>query len=268
MMKLLGLLTVSLVLSPIAGGLGVVAAGEKATDKKKEAPKDTPKKAAKAKEKEEESKTSKSDLEAWGVIKEMKGTDFWNFTYTKVEGRKATRPTVFIKVASEPTFYQDKAIQLTALKEGEKVWLLGRPVEREAPSASGMLGMDRQMQNVSAVVVGDFLQPNTSYKDPRDPKVQWLEAEVSEAGQAIKVKYEGAEYKVVMSKSFVAVRREKCAEAKALKGNMSVQIAGDKSTERPETKSSADAKKESFLVKSVVILDPRVLKTLYPILLE
>ncbi len=208
------------------------------------------------------------DLEAWGTLKEVKGTPFHTLDYAKIDGRKATKHSAFVKIADDAEFYTDKSIKVTDLKEGDTVWLLGRPVENEAPSASGVTGIDRQFQNVLAIVAGDGLRVHRRYKDPRDPKVLWCEATIAKPGPAISVKYEGNNFKVVLGKTASVLQREKAGDAKAVKSGAQVEISAEKSDEKPETKSATDAKKESFTARKVVLLDKRFVGTLYPMLLE
>ena len=210
------------------------------------------------------------DLVAWGPIKEVKGTGFWTLTYVKMEPRKAAkRETVFVKVAEDAKYYLDKMMDIRELKEGDKVWLFGKDVEREAMSPTGYQDVDRQIQNVGAIVMGEYIQVNTTYKDPQDAKMKWLEAEVTKPGASITVSYDGNNYRVTQGKICPVLRREKGGEAKLLKNNTNVQVYADKQEERPETKSTSDAKKSSFLAKTVVILDPRLVRTpVYLMLVE
>jgi hypothetical protein len=208
------------------------------------------------------------ELESWGVIKEVKGTPFFTFDYTRVEGKKATRQSAFVKVADEAEVFTDKQVKPTDLKEGESIWLLGKAVENEVPSQTGITGIDRQFQNVLAIAYGEGLRVNTGYKDTRDPKARWFAVTVQKTGPSISVKYSGEVYKVVMGKSASIMHREKEGDAKALKSGAQVEISGDKSEEKPETKNAGDAKKSSFVAKKVAILDRRLTGSLYPMMIE
>jgi hypothetical protein len=260
-----GFLAFSLVLMSLPCRQGAFAEEPKP---KKEAP--AKKKAeTKPKKKAAAAKKSSSDLDAWGTIKEVKGTGFWELSYAKVEGQKRVKHSAFIKVESDLAMLEDKMMQVAELKEGDKVLMWGRPVERDTPGMGGVAGgLDRQIQNVAVVAAGDDVAVKGSFKDPKDANMQWLEATVSKPGQAIWANYEGGEYKVVMVRTVQAFKRDKAAESRKLKSGMYVQVEGTKSEERPETKSSADAKKESFSVKSLVILDTRLTKLAYPMLLD
>jgi len=208
-------------------------------------------------------------LEAWGALKEVKGTPFFTFDYTRAEGKKASKKSAFVKVAGDTEFYTDKSISSTDLKEGDSVWVLGRPSENNTPGKNGYGGgMDRQLQNVSAIVAGESLRVNRAYKDPKDPKVVWCEATVAKTGPAILVKYEGSNYKVTMGKAAPVMLREKAGTAKGVKSGVQVEVSAEKSDEKPDTKSAGDAKKGSFVAKKIVFLDKRLMGTLYPMLLE
>lgn len=206
-------------------------------------------------------------LEAWGVVKEVKGSPFFTLSYTKSDGRKATKATVFVKPAEDAAYFQDRSISLADLKEGDAIWILGRPVEHEVADKSGTKGVDRQLQNVTAIAAGVGLRVNAKYKDPRDPKALWSRAEVAKAGASIKVTCDGAEYKVTMAKQAPVVLREKM-ESKPLKSGVQVELSCDKSEERPDTKNAADAKKEAYVARRIVLLDRRLAQSLYPMLLE
>ncbi len=208
-------------------------------------------------------------LEAWGTLKEVKGTPFFTIDYTKVEARKATKHSAFVKLAEGAEVFTDKSIKITDLKEGDPIWLLGRSVENETPGKDGVPGgTDRQMQNVLAIVKGEGVRVNTKYRDSKDPNVRWHSATVAKEGPSINVKYEGQSYKVALGKTAPILAREKAADPKLVKSGVQVEVSGDKIDEKPETKSASDAKKESFGVKKVAILDRRLASTLYPMMLE
>ena len=197
----------------------------------------------------------------------MKGSPFFTLSYTKVEGKKATKAAVFVKPAEDAAYFQDKIIPITEIKEGDAVWIFGRPVEHEVADKTGNRGVDYQLQNVTAIVTGAGIRVNSDYKDPRDPKALWSKAEVAKAGPSIQATVDGAEYKVIMGKQAPVLLREK-VDAKPIKSGATVEVSCDRSEDRPETKTAADAKKESYVAKRIVILDRRLIHTLYPLLLE
>ncbi|HVR73897.1 MAG TPA: hypothetical protein VMT52_06170 [Planctomycetota bacterium] len=272
------LLSVSLIVlgslvSPAAGAPSPLAA-EKESGKGKETPrkgespqKDTETKAAPGREEAAAGKREK--LETWGAIRGVKGTDFFTLAYRKLEGKKLTVRSAFIKLSAEAEFHADRAIAITELKEGETVWVLGRPIEREIPSRQGGgSDTDHQIQNVSAIAAGESIRVNEKYRDPRDDKVRWCQATVTKAGPSISVKYGESVFKVVMAKAHSYLRREKVERPAALKSGVHVAVALEPIEERPETRAAADLKKESFQATRVVLLDRRLMGTLYPALLE
>jgi hypothetical protein len=261
-----------LVLGVILAALpGLLLRGAAAEEKKKDRPGKKEEPAAKEKKDagaKGEDGAGGVDLRAWGTVKEVKGTPFFTLAYTKLDGRKATKATVFVKAAEDAEFFQDKVIPITDLKEGDAIWVFGRPVEQEViDTKTGSKGVDMQLQNVLAIATGAGIRVNKKYKDPRDAKAVWTKAEVSKAGPSIMATAEGAEYKVTLGKQAAIVLREK-AESKPLKNGAHVEVACEKSDDRPETKSAADAKKESYVARRVALLDRRLVQTLYPMLLE
>jgi hypothetical protein len=277
--RLLALLAALFLLAWVPGAPGWLAVaeedeegaeGEEGTEtekpKKEPAEKDAKAKKKKAKKKADKKAEEKFDLEAWGQIKEVKGSDFFSLTYTKLNGKKASKLTSFIKVADGATFYQDKPLNVTDLKEGDAVWLLGRPIEQETGAGGGLLGVARQIQNVTAIASGEALRVNRNYRDPRDETVQWCEAVIEKAGQAISVTYQENSYKVTLGRLAGVLHREK-VEAAPLKNNLYVEFAALKTPDRPETKNASDAKKETFAAKKVVLLERRLLP-IYSLLLE
>lgn len=209
-----------------------------------------------------------ADLTAWGTIKEVKDADrFFTLDYTKLEGQKARKLSAFVKIPEDVELFRDRLLRVTDLKEGDGVWILGRPMEIETQTPQGVTGIDRQMQNVQAIVLGDGLRVHRAYRDPRDPKVKWCEAKVTKAGPAIAVEHEGSTFgRVTMAKGVQIMVREKSPDARGLKSGAMVEVEGAKSDERPETKSAADGKKPAFVVKKAVILDRRLAGTVYPAL--
>jgi len=234
-------------------------AGEKKTPR--DAPKDAPRKGA------GESKSSGQDLHASGTLKEVKGTPFYVFDYTATEGKKQSKKSAFVRLEGGADFYTDKVIKVSDLKQGDTIWLLGNPVENETRGGpNGFGGIDRQLKNVLAIAKGDGLSVNKEYKDPKDPNAHWCEASVVKAGESIDVQYQGGKYKVIMGKGATVLLREKAGDAKSIKSGVQVEVTGEKIEEKPETKNTSDAKKESFAAKKVVILDRRLLTVLYPAL--
>lgn len=205
------------------------------------------------------------DVDAWGTIKAVKGTEFWELTYLQIEGTKASKKVVFFKPSADVEFLRDKLVPVTDLKEGESVWIFAKRFEQEAQAAGGFMGTDRQMKNVTVAAVGTGIRVNTAHKDPKDASMRWYEVSVSKAGATVTVAYDSQQYKMTMVPRAQIVRREKEGDASLLKNGMLVAVCLETSDERPETGKTADAKKASYAAKSVAILDPR-LKASYPML--
>ncbi|MGQ9590919.1 MAG: hypothetical protein ACUVYA_11555 [Planctomycetota bacterium] len=243
----------------ISGGFAAEAGKAAPKEGRKEAGKGKP--AAKA-------APEKHDLETWGVVKPVKGTEFWELKYAHTEGGRRLAKTAYFKPAADATFYTDRAVPVTDLKENEEVWLFGKRFEQEVPALPGMPGTDRQMKNVAAIVAGEAVEASKDRTDPKDPSVRWFRVTVAKPGAALYVIYDAVQYKVVAVRDFRVMRREEGGDAKRLKSGMYVAVALDKTEERPNTGKSADAKKECFVAKSVAILDPKLVSTLYPLLYE
>lgn len=222
----------------------------------------------KAEPRGESTSAAAADLMAWGTVKEVKDAErFFTLDYTKVEGQKARKLSAFVKIPEDVALFRDRLVRITDLKEGDGVWILGRPMEIETQTPQGVTGIDRQMQNVQAIVLGDGLRVNRAYRDPRDKKVQWCEAKVTKAGPAIAVEYEGSSFgRVTMAKGVQVMVREKAPDAKGLKSGAMLEVEGAKSEERPATKSAADGKKPAFVARKAVLLDRRLAGTVYPAL--
>ncbi len=234
-----------------------------------EAPKGAPQAKKAEKKPEKKAAPERHDLETWGAIKPVKGTEFWEIRYAQTDerGRRVAKHA-FFKPAADTEIYTDRAVAITDLKEGETVWLFGKRFEQEIPAIPGMPGVDRQMKNVAAMVTGEGVKVSSARTDPKDPGIRWFETKLSKAGPAPYVTYDGVEYKVVALRDLRVVRREKSGDAGKLKNNMYVAVCLAKSEERPNTGKSADAKKDSFVAKTVVILDAKLTSTLYPLMMD
>jgi hypothetical protein len=200
-----------------------------------------------------------------GTVQRIKGTEeFYTFTYR--DGKKSV--AAFLKLPEGANLLYDKFIQLTDLKQGDAVWVFGRPVEREAGGQGGYGGVDRQIQNVSVVCTGKELNINSGYKDPRQKDSKWCQAVVSKPGPALWVKFDGQEYKLVTQKATPIFAREESSTKGAIKNGTLVLVAAEETTERPESKKPADEKKPAYLARKVVLLDRRLERDAYPLVLK
>lgn len=208
-------------------------------------------------------------LKAWGTLKAQKAPGEFTLTYRKVAGKGAKSETVNVKVPAEVETFRDAQIRVQDLKVGDKVWLFGRPIERETPTKNGFsTGTDRQIQNTAVIAVGEGLDVNTAYKDPRDPNVAWLEGVVDSAGAAIWVKHQEQKYKVVMAKDFAVLRRSRVEKPTPLKGSLLVAIVGSLEKGPEAGASGKGAAKPTCTAAKVVLLEKKFGVGVYPRLLE
>lgn len=225
-------------------------------------------------------KKSEFDLETWGQIKEVKGTDFWEVKYLQIEGRRAKAVTAFVKVPEDAVRYDDTVGRVDDLKEGDAVMVFGKRFESEAPSLGGYIGTDRQMKAVAALVLGDDVAVNEEFTDPRDDTLRWYKCAIAKTGGGLSVTYDSAEYKVAMERTgqiILRTKREKDAEKTKkvvplktvpLKTGLRVGFALMKSEDRPETGRSSDDKKEAYVAKKVFVPDRRMTAAVYRMLYE
>jgi hypothetical protein len=200
-------------------------------------------------------------FQAIGVAKKHKTSGYYTFAY--LDGK--AKLSAFLKIPEDAQYLMDTRIRLEELAEGESVWVFGRLVEHETADGTGRRGTDRQLQNVSAIVGGKELKVDESFKDASVPDSKWHRVTVSRPGAAIWVKAEGDEFKVVLRKNTPIVRRVDSPKG-PLKSGAWIEVAAKEHDGRPETKSSADAKKASYIAQKVVLLDPGLVQTVYPML--
>lgn len=210
------------------------------------------------------------DLEAWGTIKPIKDTDFWEFAHIEVDEktRRAKKITALVRIPEDVTYYQDKPIPMADLEADAKLWIFARRFEQEAPSSTGYMGTDRQMKNCSGIFLGEALTVNASFKNPQDPESRWYQVTVAEPGASISVSFDSLSYKVVLLRTAPVVKREKLDATPKLKSGLRVALGLEKSDERPEGKlpSSIKADTQSYVAKAVFILDPRLMGNFYPMI--
>lgn len=235
-----------------------------------EAPEPAAKAASAPDKKKDPARPELAKHQIYGQLRAVRGTDFWTLNYVKVEDRRARKVSAFVKIPEKAKLYMDRLLRITDLEEGAKVQVLGKPVEREAVSASGFIDIDRQMTNVAALLTGELMTVDASYRDRRDPEIRWLQGEITQGAPAVYVGYKGAEYKLVMLRGSPIIKREKkeleSGEKTPLKSGMYVGLYLDKADERPETGRSSDDEKESYEARAVVIADPRLVRSTYPLL--
>jgi hypothetical protein len=220
---------------------------------------------------------------------------FYDISYTvKDDKGKPKQEKALLKIADDVAVFYDRQIRLDELEPGQTVRILGRVVEREVQGRGGQGGgsggaggaggaagaggfggspggKDRQIQNARAILVGEETAVNESYKDAKDKSIRWVTATVSLSSSGLWVTYSNEEYRVTLDRKAPIIRREKAAddkERKLLKKAQWVHVLGKPADARPRSKSRADAEKPCFESTRVVLLDARLVATVYPALFE
>lgn len=204
-----------------------------------------------------------------------------SYSYRDKKGKKKLQKA-FLQIDAKADVYLDRQIRIQNLGAGKKIFILGRAVERDVQErggggggaggalggAGGRSGKDRQIQNARVILTGDAVEVNRSYVDPKDKAVKWIEATVSSSNAGLWVKYQGDEFRVTMGRKAPVLVRAKLTEKerKILKKAKYIHLIADDSNVRPETKRRADLAKPSFDMKRLIVLDPRLLASTYPLL--
>jgi hypothetical protein len=201
------------------------------------------------------------DLHTWGKLSPVKKTEWFLLKYKDRSGPKPKSAKAYLRMAEDARFFADRRIPLSALEKGAKVWIYGKPVERET-EIDGRTQIDRQIVNTVVVAQGVEVTP-TKQEGPAGQT--WLQGEVTLSGQGLHVRYEGNDYKVVCLKSLSVFVRIALEEApKKLRKTLAL-VEGMVSSERY---AKAKEKQGCFVVQRVVLLDKRLAKTVYPLLLN
>jgi len=204
--------------------------------------------------------------------------------YGRDEKGKKKSTKAFLKLDDEVPLYVDRQVKIEHLKEGDKIVVFGRPVETEVEERVGgggggrggrggggriQRGWDRQIQNVKVLLTGDELDTNAVYKDTKDQSLKWVRSTITSTLGGIWIRHEGNKYKVVLAKRAPMIKRFRATtekERKVLKKARYVHLNADETDSRPQTKKKSDAKKESYEGMRLIILDPRLLSSGYPLL--
>jgi hypothetical protein len=204
-----------------------------------------------------------ADLHTWGKLAPVRKTDFFQLTYKELDGRKRKTRKAFVKLADSANFYLDRSVSLEQLEAGADVWIYGNPQERSSQTDDGRTQIDRQIVNTLVIATGDALTVNA--EAPEGPAGQkWLKASVSRVGQGLHVSYEGQDYKVVCLKGYAVLHRTALDEAPKLSKKLMVEVAGLVSEDKPEKAKDDD---RAFSATHVVVLDKRLQRVVYPLLL-
>lgn len=221
------------------------------------------------------------DLDNWGKMgSRIRGAEgCYSFTYYKKDDKGRMKSDRAILEVSEKTpVYYDQPIRLEDLVSGDTVYILGRVVSREVRDRVGgggglgggrrRGGKDQQIQNSHVLLTGKGLDVNEKYKssDPEEKDVKWHKATVNTVTGGLSVTYDGAEYRVTLSRAAVILRRIECdeeVEKKLLKSGRFIHVTGDKSAPPPDVDEKALAGRTVYEPKRIVVFDARYLKKAY-----
>lgn len=214
------------------------------------------------------------NLRGWGKVgMELKsGSGFREFTLYERDGRgKLVSTKLILQVPEDAPLLADRRVRIGDLKEGESIAVLGRPKEYEvrgrrggAGGGAGRSGRDYQIQNCQAVFVGKDVAVKTGYKDRTDPATAWCQGTVARDGsKGLWMQYNGQEHRVAMGPRTPLVKRIE-APRKLLKTGVYLFVEAGECDEDPPARKKSDADKKCYRAKRLVLLDPRLLKTVYP----
>ncbi len=206
------------------------------------------------------------ELHAWGKLDPVRGAEGTSLLrYVDRSGERPRKAELYLTVAADARFLVDRITRLDALEEGQEVWVLGQVVEQDTTTQEGRTITDRQITNAQAVVAGEAVAPHAERPSPRDPELRWVKATVVRPGKSPSVTYEGAEYRLSCARQHVVVLRQRLAERPPLKRGALVEVRALPAGERPE--GAQDPEVPAARAREVVVLDKRLARALYPLLL-
>ena len=227
--------------------------------------------------------TSKpADLDGWGKLGSARKGEggFYEFTlYRRNERGKVQTSKLLLKVPETLSPFLDRRVRIEDLKEGEQVYVFGRPEKREAQygggrgggggggrggGGAGRRGTDLQIKASRVVLSGKGLKVNEKYKDRRDARVKWCKGMLTRDGvKGLWMNYENANYRVALDARSPVLKRQQ-VEKKFLRRGVYLQVEASTTAERPADEKKSDAKKECYVAEKLVILDSRSIRTVYP----
>ena len=240
--------------------------------------------AASVDEDERDDEKDDDGLSTWGQLgKPVKGSeDFYAFSYYAADSKgRLKKQSGFLRIPKDQEVFRDDRLRVTDLKPGERIAVFGKVVERDVPQRGGrggaganVSGRDLQIQMAKVVLAGSekTVAVDEKVKVKRFPGLKWCEATVEQSKGGILVKYNSLEYRVTMDRSAPVLRRAKVersekVDKKLLRSGTAIFIRAKPSKTRPETKKKSDRKKSAFEVEQLVVVDKRLVKSVYPILL-
>jgi len=206
-----------------------------------------------------------------------------SYAYRDEKGRKKSRKA-FLQIGETKEVYRDRQVRIGYLEAGQKIFILGRVVEREVQDRGGGLGgagrggagrggggrggKDRQIQNARVVVTGEAVEVNRSFIDPKEKSVMGLEARGASSNAGLWVKYQGNDFRVTLGRKAPVLLRYRMAEKerKLVKKAKYIHLLADESDVRPDTARKSDLGKPSLEMKRLIVLDPRLVASTYPLL--
>ena len=252
-----------------------------------------PRRGVRGEREREEDKGKRHDLREWGDLRPVRGEKgTYEFWYKKREKGKLRTRKVLVKVPEEKekcSVYQDVRIRLNHLKAKDRVLLFGKPVAHEVYGGRGgglgavRSGKDYQVQNTRVLLAGDVdtFALDETYTNRKLPGVIWLRAEVQDTAGGLKVLYKGNGHRVNMAKRAPLVKRVKLVKRELERFRKSTkkrkvylhadaveEKKGSKKKKKTDDrkKSARDNELKTYRAGRVIILDPRLLKTAYPLI--
>lgn len=206
------------------------------------------------------------DLKAWGKLVSplKKSPGFYNFTYYQQKGRSLKSVKAFLKLPEDLKPLVDKQILAKNLREGEEIFVLGKPVSRTHQNPYGAALVEHNIAGCQAILAGRDVKVDLKYRDRRDSEIKWCKGKYV---SSLKLNYDKQEYKLLMGRSTPVIMRQEGTPENIKKGAY-IFVLGRKIDERPETTSRSDAKKETFEGEKVVVLVSKYVKSVYQTVFE
>ncbi len=233
-MKLLLALISAAFFAAIAVSAPVLVDAQAGKKENKEEKKDEKKGEKKSKKQSKKVETT-YDLDTLGVLgaPAKSSPDFYEFTYSVVDGKKKSSKKAWIKIDGECQLLRDRVAALTEFKEGDAIHVFTKPVAREA--GAGAVGAKVYHLQASRVVIGGKeISVNDAYSDPKDKEFQWCEGKVEKPGQSLTVSYEDASYKLTLEKGAGILMREDGDMKRDVRKGNRILVKGSAISEKPE----------------------------------
>jgi len=229
---------------------------KKAGGEKKEAGKKSEKP-----QKKEKVKAESYDLNTQGVLgaPAKGGGDFYEFTYTVLDGKKRSSKKAWIKIDSETTVLKDRKALVSEFKEGDPLMIFGKPVERESGGPGGYVGGGKNFRVIQAsrvILAGKSLTVNDAYADPRDKTFTWCESKVEKAGAAMTVTYNDGSYKLSLDQGAAIFLRGDGDLKRDVKKGAKLVVQGNTVSEKPD----GEEERPTFKVVQAIVMEPSLLR--------